>query len=56
MTDNPSSELQQVCAQLAELRIQRDQLIRQHPGSLREIGKAAGISPETVRTIKKEEQ
>lgn len=47
--------LHRVSRQLAELRKQRDGLIRAHPGTLREIAGAAGVSPETVRQIKKGE-
>lgn len=47
-----SVKLSQVAEQLAALRKQRDQLIRAHPGTLRAIGEAAGLSPQAVLNIK----
>ena len=44
-----SGELQAVLAE-------RDRLIREHEGSLREIAEAAGLSHETVRVIKAKEE
>jgi DNA-directed RNA polymerase sigma subunit (sigma70/sigma32) len=46
------ASLQSISEELAELRLQRDELIRAHPGTLREIAEAAGLSHETVRQIR----
>lgn len=51
-----TAELSKVAEDLALLRIQRDKLIREHPGTLREIGAAAGLSPEAIRLIKAKEE
>ena len=45
-------ELQAVARELAKLRIQRDRLIREHPGTYREIAQAAGLSFQQVGNIK----
>lgn len=50
-----SLTLTQVSEQLAALRIQRDKLIREHPGTLREIATAAGLSHQQVANIKARE-
>ncbi len=51
-TDTHEVELRRVARDLAALRMQRDELIRAHPGTLREIGQAAGLSPQAVLNIK----
>jgi hypothetical protein len=53
---NTSARLSLVAERLAVLRQQRDELIRAHQGTLREIGQAAGLSPEAVRLIKLKEE
>ena len=47
-----SVKLSQVAEQLTALRKQRDQLIREHPGTLREVAGAAGLSHQQVANIK----
>ena len=45
-------QLKYLAEQLAALRKQRDQLIRAHEGTLREIAGAAGLSHQAVANIK----
>ena len=49
---DPTVALRIIARQLAELRKQRDELIRAHPGTLREIAEAAGLSFQQVGNIK----
>ena len=50
--DQGLAELREVSQRLAELRKQRDELIRAHPGTLREIAEAAGLSFQQVGNIR----
>ena len=50
--EKESAKLQRVSVRVAALRAQRDDLIRAHPGSLREIGQAAGLSHQQIANIK----
>lgn len=49
-------ELERMSRELAELRIRRDKLIRAHPGTLREIAAAAGLTHQGVAYIKAKEE
>ena len=44
------------CERLAELHQERDRLIREHKGTLREIAQAAGLSHTAVANIKAKEE